>query len=74
MGMFDSVNYECDCPVCGARVTDFQSKEGECDLLLLEPKDVDYFYSSCDKCKTWIDIHAKPATEREYVMTHVTKK
>ncbi len=54
MGMFDYVDYECECPKCGAKVKRFQSKDGPCNLKTLQPVDVDSFYSSCDKCYTWI--------------------
>ena len=60
--MFDNIEYECDCPTCGQRVTDFQSKDGDCALDNLKPEQVTTWYSSCDKCRTWIEF--------KWVVTH----
>ena len=50
MGMYDEIDYECTCPVCKEKVTGFQSKDGDCLLDTLSPKQVDNFYSNCRKC------------------------
>ena len=55
MGMFDWVNHTCRCPICGYKVTGFQSKDGRCYMGTVEPDDVESFYSSCDNCETWIE-------------------
>lgn len=55
MGMFDYVEYECECPACGTKVEDFQSKDGDCTLDTLQPDEVRNFYSSCKNCGIWID-------------------
>ena len=54
MGMFDNVNFECDCSVCGRKVKGFQSKDGPRSLSNLEFWQVDNFYSHCDNCETRI--------------------
>ena len=59
MGMFDWINYEAPCPRCGKKVTGWQSKNGNCELNTLEPYEVEFFYSMCDSCKTWIDIQVE---------------
>lgn len=59
MGMFDYINYEMDCPECGARVSDFQSKDGPCALDTLEYWEVDYFYASCENCRAWVEFTRK---------------
>lgn len=68
MGMFDDVLYEADCPFCGHELRGWQSKDGECDLAKLTPKQlaeqanpgIEYgevtFYTSCDECGTWVDV------------------
>lgn len=56
MGMFDYIDYECNCPDCGAVVKGFQSKDGFCVMETLKPSDVKSFYSSCDKCKVWLEF------------------
>ena len=55
MGMFDNIKFKTKCPNCGNEVDDFQSKDGGCNLNTLNYWDVDNFYSSCDKCGTWIE-------------------
>ncbi len=56
MGMFDYVSFEMDCPKCGSRVGGWQSKDGPCVMDTISPEEVADFYSSCDKCKTWIEF------------------
>ena len=61
MGMFDYVNYEMDCPKCGTKVSEFQSKDGSCILAKLEFYEVDNFYTFCPECETWIEF-TRPRT------------
>lgn len=56
MGMFDWVDFETKCPICGEKVTGFQSQDGECSFATLKVTDVRSFYSSCDACDTWIEF------------------
>lgn len=53
MGMFDYVNFECDCSKCGERVTGFQSKDRDCELETREIAEVDNFYTTC-VCGVWV--------------------
>jgi len=55
MGMFDYVNYEDECGVCGAKIREFQSKDGDCLLAMVEPSSVDIFYAICSSCGAWHD-------------------
>ena len=61
MGMFDQVEVPDDvvCPNCGAELTDWQSKDGPCELKLLQFWEVDNFYTSCDTCNTWVEYKRK---------------
>lgn len=68
MGMFDWVNYECDCPKCGAKVTGFQSKDSTCELNDLKPTEVSNFYSSCDECHVWIEFNRIVQPTENYTM------
>jgi hypothetical protein len=40
MGVFDYVRYEANCPHCGKRLTEFQTKDGDPYMNTVEPKDV----------------------------------
>lgn len=56
MGMFDYVRFSAPCTNCGEIIDeDWQSKDGDCEMELIEPKDVENFYTHCPKCKTWND-------------------
>lgn len=59
MGMFDFINYKANCENCGKELTEFQSKDGECLMRTLQPKDVDSFYSICDNCNAWHDFEVE---------------
>ncbi len=63
MGMFDWVDYECDCPVCGDKVTGFQTKETECELEIVSPEKAQFFYSKCEKCGAWLQAQYVPPTK-----------
>ena len=41
MGMYDYVAFEMDCPECGARVTDFQTKSTGCFMETVSPARAD---------------------------------
>ena len=57
MGMYDYVNYECQCPVCRSGVMrDFQSKDGERMLIRIEPKNISNFYSHCSICGAFVEF------------------
>lgn len=60
MGMFDWINFKTACPTCATPVSGFQSKDAGCEMVTLEPEDVDNFYSSCDKCGTWVEFSREP--------------
>ena len=62
MGMFDNVRYEEPCWRCGKVLTDWQSKDGPCELLTLEPKDVYSFYTYCE-CGAWNEFIRDPRPE-----------
>ena len=55
MGMFDDVHFKMDCPVCGEKLSGFQTKDANCELEMIEPDGLCHFYSSC-KCGAWIDF------------------
>jgi hypothetical protein len=56
MGMYDYVYYKTTCPGCDEMLDDFQSKDGDCLLDILQPQDVEFFYTSCDKCNEWVEF------------------
>lgn len=56
MGLFNEVNVEVLCGQCGSLVTGFQSKSGLTTLDLVDPTEVDNFYSSCGECGHWVEF------------------
>lgn len=66
MGMFDWVNFEYDCPICGSKVTGFQSKDGPCELKTLEYWQVNNFYTHCDTCDYWVEFKLKKELRNPY--------
>ena len=57
MGMFDYVDYPTECPRCGGKVTEWQSKDGPCTLDRLTPRDVLFFYQTCPHCSSWLEAN-----------------
>lgn len=68
MGMFDNIKFEIDCPNCKHKINNFQSKDGKCELNLLEFYQVDRFYSSCDICDTWIEFNLKDEVRKKFTI------
>lgn len=53
MGMFDYVRFEAPCAKCGTSLIGWQSKSGDCELETLEPWQVHWMYTGCNKCGLW---------------------
>jgi hypothetical protein len=65
VGMFDYVTHaEIDCPECGAKVSDFQSKDNACFMDTIPFWEVNNFYTMCRNCKTWIEFDLVPREPR----------
>ena len=64
MGMFDTINFEMPCPKCGETLSDFQSKDADCTLKLLDPDQVGEMHTSCDSCGHWVSLSRWPQWER----------
>lgn len=57
MGMFDYVDAPpVACP-CGAEVSGWQSKDADCFLEHVDPRQVDRFYSTCTACGRRHEFH-----------------
>ena len=69
--MFDYVEgLEIDCPHCGKKLNDFQSKDGECFCTTINFTQVNNFYTGCD-CGAWIEFNLivpKDRTIKDYEM------
>jgi len=59
MGMFDSIIFQMNCPNCGTKMDNFQSKDGCCSLLKLNFWEVNNFYCGCPYCNTWVEYNLK---------------
>jgi hypothetical protein len=57
MGMYDYVTYKSKCPVCETDIHEFQSKDGDCLLEVIDISTVENFYTICDNpmCESWIE-------------------
>ena len=71
MGMFDYVEYEATCQKCEADLDDFQSKDAGCMLDIIDPGEVKYFYSCCDKCG---EMNTFKVITTAYIVKRLTKE
>jgi hypothetical protein len=76
MGMFDHVSYQAKCSCCGQEITRWQTKDGPCLLMTLEPSEVRNFYATCPSCYTWneynveiLTYNVKPAEKPRFQLT-----
>lgn len=66
MGLFDWVEFKYKCPICGAEIGEWQSKDGECYLNVIKDfRDVNEFHDICKRCNTWLSFRRKKATSIE---------
>lgn len=59
MGLFDWVDFEMDCPNCGHKLKEFQTKDGDNYMNTVDAFYVDRFYTACDNCGMWIEFLRK---------------
>jgi len=65
MGMFDNIKTpELKCYKCGTILKNWQSKDGECVLTLLDFRAVDRFYDVCFRCNAWNEYIYKKKNKR----------
>ena len=62
MGIYDFVDIDVYCPICGEKLPRFQTKDGNPYLNTVDFRDVDNFYTSCDKCGAWIEFTYSPTS------------
>lgn len=64
MSLYDSVKFKANCWKCGKELSDFQTKDGECLMKLITPKEIGLgtFYSMCldQKCNAWNQFDVIP--------------
>ena len=67
MGMFDDIEFTMPCPICGAELFGFQSKDGDRMLQTLTPMQLAEqatpglsegisIRTSCTQCAVWVDL------------------
>ena len=61
-GDFDWVDYRCQCPRCGATISDFRTKDLCNQLDTVDYRIAYHFCASCD-CGAWIEFIRKPARD-----------
>jgi hypothetical protein len=60
-----SLNTEVECPVCGAKLGNFETKDGPGIQVTLDFREIDTFYSHCIKCKSIIEFNLKNPVAEE---------
>jgi hypothetical protein len=62
MGLFNYVKLLINCPKCGKEIGEFQTKDDFNNSLYMETVElcsVRECHTSCDNCKTWIQVRLK---------------
>ncbi|NLT28628.1 MAG: hypothetical protein GXX97_06135 [Dehalococcoidales bacterium] len=54
-----SLDADAECPVCGEKLANFETKSGPGAQVTLDFREVDSFYSRCTKCKSIIEFSLK---------------
>lgn len=68
MKMFDHININIPCPICGHIIDNFQSKDKHCMMKLLEFWEVDNFYSSCINCGSRIEYKLNEKSRKKFTL------
>lgn len=56
MGLFDRVDFEMICPMCGEKVKGFQTKDSSNIMMKVSTDIIHNWYSGCRKCGLWINL------------------
>ena len=65
MGMYDDIKFEMNCPKCGTKLENFQSKSGPCAMFQLDFWEVNNFYCGCSNCNSWVEFFLKERPNRK---------
>ena len=65
--MYNLVNFEMKCPVCGTQIREFQTKSGECSLSTVNFSTVDNFYAICPHCNSFIEFYYAPKKPKRMI-------
>lgn len=60
-----SLNVDVECPVCGEKLGNFETKDGPGAMVTLDFKNVNKFYSRCVKCNSIIEFNLKKPVSEE---------
>jgi uncharacterized protein (UPF0212 family) len=60
-----SVDVDVECPVCGEKLGNFETKDGPGAQVTLDFREVDGFYSRCVKCNSVIEFTLKNLVEND---------
>jgi uncharacterized protein (UPF0212 family) len=60
---FISLDADVECPVCGEKLGNFETKSGPGAQVTLDFREVDSFYSRCTKCNSIIEFSLKNPAE-----------
>ena len=58
-----SLGVDVECPVCGEKLGNFETKSGPGAQVTLDFREVDSFYSRCGKCNSIIEFSLKNSVE-----------
>jgi C4-type Zn-finger protein len=67
MGLYNYVNFETTCPVCQAMIKQFQTKEGECNMDMVDFNQVNNFYAICPNCQTFVEFYYSPENKERTI-------
>jgi C4-type Zn-finger protein len=78
MGIYNIVKFQINCPVCGKQITEFQTKEGDGVLEIIEYYKVNNFHAICPHCQSLVEFYYSPErakrTLKDYKMRIVELK
>lgn len=70
MGMYDTVPLKIECPSCQYILEEFQTKDLDNCLELVDYRDLLNFYTACPNCNAWIEFNRKQAQNlQDFIMT-----
>ncbi|SEH06494.1 Uncharacterised protein [Candidatus Venteria ishoeyi] len=72
MGVYNNVEFKCQCPNCGERLDGFQTYDGEPMFLTVTAASVANFHGGCDNCGAWLEFARDD--NGAFIVTAVTAK
>jgi len=67
MGIYNTVSFQINCPICNALIRQFQTKEGDGIFDVMEFNEVNNFHAICPNCQAFVEFYYSPESKERSI-------